>query len=262
MLQHGPGIVITGAGHGIGRALARRMTAEGARVVVNDLDAQACEAVATELGATSVPGDAADSEGVADLVARSHEALGGIDIFFANAGIETGGRDSDEDWQRSWDVNVMSQVRAFRELAPAWLQRGEGRFVATVSAAGLLTMLGAAPYAATKHAALAHAEWLSATYGDRGITVQCLCPQGVRTRMVRLDTAEGQVILGPTLIEPEDVADTVVAALADDRFLILPHPEVQTYYELRARNTDKWLRGMREVQRRVDEHVAGTISDG
>ena len=148
MLQHGPGIVITGAGHGIGRALARRMTAEGARVVVNDLDAQACEAVATEVGAIAAPGDAADSEGVADLVARSHEALGGIDIFFANAGIETGGRDSDEDWQRSWDVNVMSQVRAFRELAPAWLQRGEGRFVATVSAAGLLTMLGAAPYAA------------------------------------------------------------------------------------------------------------------
>lgn len=230
-------------------------------MVVNDLDEHACRLVATELGAVAAPGDAASASGVSELVATAEEALGGIDIFFANAGIETGGRDSDEDWQRSWDVNVMSHVRAFRELAPAWLERGEGRFVATVSAAGLLTMLGAAPYAATKHAALAHAEWLSATYGDRGITVQCLCPQGVRTRMVRLDTAEGQVILGPTLIEPEDVADTVVSALEDDRFLILPHPEVQTYYELRARNTDNWLRGMRELQRRIDDHAAGTSTD-
>jgi NAD(P)-dependent dehydrogenase (short-subunit alcohol dehydrogenase family) len=230
--------------------------------VLNDLDVQACQQVASELAAIAVPGDAADPAGVADLVTRADEALGGIDIFFANAGIETGGRDTDDDWQRCWEVNVMSHVRAFRELAPTWLARGEGRFVATVSAAGLLTMLGAAPYAATKHAALAHAEWLSATYGDRGITVQCLCPQGVRTDMVRLDTAEGRLILGPTLIEPEVVADEVVAALADDRFLILPHPEVQTYYELRARDTDRWLRGMREVQRRVDEYPKGSATDG
>ena len=245
-------VVVTGAGKGIGRALARRLAAEGARVVVNDVDVDACAAVAQEIGAFALPGDAAGADAVIALIAGARSHLGEIDIFFANAGIETGGRDGDEDWQRSWEVNVMSHVRAFRELAPNWLARGRGRFVPTVSAAGLLTMLGAAPYAATKHAALAHAEWLSATYGDKGITVQCICPQGVRTDMVRLDTAEGQLLLAPTLIEPEEVAQVVVEALAGEKFLILPHPEVAKYYELRARHPDRWLQGMRGIQQQID----------
>lgn len=253
----GAGVVVTGAGNGIGRALARRLAAEGARVVVNDLDGEACREVAEEIGGLALPGDAAAADAIDGLISQSRDYLGEIDIFFANAGIETGGRDSDEDWQRSWDVNVMSHVRAFRTLAPEWLERGRGRFIPTVSAAGLLTMLGAAPYAATKHAALAHAEWLSATYGHRGITVQCICPQGVRTAMVRLDTPEGQLILGPTLIEPEDVAEVVVASLADGRFLILPHPEVANYYELRARHPDRWLQGMRGIQQEIDRSRQG-----
>jgi NAD(P)-dependent dehydrogenase (short-subunit alcohol dehydrogenase family) len=249
----GRGVVVTGAGNGIGRALATRLAAEGARVVVNDLDAEACTKVAEDIGGVAAPGDAATVEGVSVLIKTARDALGEIDIYFANAGVETGARDRDDDWQRSWDVNVMAHVRAFRELAPTWLARGEGRFVATVSAAGLLTMLGSAPYSVTKHGALAHAEWLSATYGDRGITVQCICPQGVRTNMLPEDTAAGRVLLGDSVIEPEDVASVVMEALRDDRFLILPHPEVQTYYELRARDTNKWLRGMRRLQQRITE---------
>jgi NAD(P)-dependent dehydrogenase (short-subunit alcohol dehydrogenase family) len=247
-------VVITGAGRGIGRAMAERFAAEGARLAVNDLDADACAAVSADLGALSLPGDASSPDGVARLIADATAGLGGIDVFCANAGIEAGGADTDDAWQRSWDVNVMSHVRAFRALAPTWLERGQGRFVATVSAAGLLMMPGAAAYSATKHAALAHAEWLSATYGDRGITVQVICPLGVRTDMVRLDTPHGALVLGPTLIEPSEVADAVVAGLADDRFLILPHPQVRDFYLARATDTDRWLAGMRRVQAAIDAH--------
>lgn len=249
---NGAGVVITGAGRGIGRALAQRFAAEGAQLAVNDLDADACRAVAAELDAVSLPGDATSAKGADDLVVEATAALGRVDLFCANAGIEAGGADTDDAWQRSWDVNVMGHVRAFRALAPAWLERGEGRFVATVSAAGLLMMPGAAAYSATKHAALAHAEWLSATYGDRGITVQVICPLGVRTDMVRLDTPHGAVVLGPTLIEPADVAEAVMTGLADDRFLILPHPQVRDFYLARASDTDRWLAGMRRVQAAID----------
>ncbi len=242
-------IVITGAGDGIGRALARRFAAAGARLAVNDLDPAACESVAAEVGAMSIPGDAA--AGAAELVHVAAEALDGIDMFFANAGVGTAG-DTDADWALAWEVNVMAHVRAFRALAPAWLDRGQGRFVATVSAAGLLTMLGAAAYSATKHAALAHAEWLSTTYGNRGIVVQALCPQGVRTKLAQVDSPAGQVVLAPTLIEPEDVAETVLSALASREFLILPHPEVRAYYELRAHDTDRWLTGMRHLQEQME----------
>lgn len=248
----GAAVVITGAGRGIGRALAERFAAEGARLALNDLDVDACRVVAAELDAVALPGDATSAEGADDLVGQAVAALGGVDLFCANAGIEAGGADTDDAWQRSWDVNVMGHVRAFRALAPAWLERGEGRFVATVSAAGLLMMPGAAAYTATKHAALAHAEWLSVTYGDRGITVQVICPLGVRTDMVRLDTPHGAVVLGPTLIEPAEVADAVMAGLADDRFLILPHPHVRDFYLARATDTDRWLAGMRRVQAAIE----------
>lgn len=253
------GVVVTGAGRGIGRALAAAFAERGARVVVNDLDDANCRAVADELGAYALPGDAASEAGVAALIAGSTAHLGRIDLFCANAGIAAEGpgvADTDEVWQVSWEVNVMSHVRAFRALAPAWLDRGEGRFLATVSAAGMLMMPAAPAYTATKHAALAHAEWLSATYGHRGVTVQALCPQGVRTDMARTDTPEGAVMLAPTMIETADLLPAVFEALADDRFLILPHPEVAGYERARAGDRDRWLAGMRGIQQEIDRRRA------
>jgi NAD(P)-dependent dehydrogenase (short-subunit alcohol dehydrogenase family) len=251
----GAGVVITGAGHGIGRAMARRLAKEGARVVVNDLDAEAAATVADETGGYAAPGDAASERGVEALLSRAAAELGAIDAYFANAGVAAGtGLDSaEDDWQRSFEVNVMAHVRAARTLVPQWLERGRGRFVATVSAAGLLTMLGGAPYSVSKHAALAHAEWLSATYGHRGITVQCICPQGVRTQMLADAGPAGEVLMAATALEPEDVADVVMDGLRDDRFLVLPHPEVADYYALRATETERWLAGMRKLQRRIDD---------
>lgn len=255
MEVQGAGVVITGAGHGIGRAVARRLAKEGARVVVNDLDAEAAAAVADEIGGYAAPGDAASEQGVDALLSRATADLGAIDAYFANAGVAAGtGLDSaEDDWQRSFEVNVMAHIRAARALVPQWLERGGGRFVATVSAAGLLTMLGGAPYSVSKHAALAHAEWLSATYGHRGITVQCICPQGVRTQMLADAGPAGEVLMAATALEPEDVADVVMEGLRDDRFLVLPHPEVADYYALRATETERWLAGMRKLQRRIDD---------
>jgi NAD(P)-dependent dehydrogenase (short-subunit alcohol dehydrogenase family) len=252
--MEGAGVVVTGAGHGIGRAIAHRLAGGGARVVVNDLDAAAAEKVAGEVGGLAVPGDAAGEEGVHALVAAAIDHLGEIDIYCANAGVATaGGPEAPEDaWALSWDVNVMAHVRASRLLVPRWLERGHGRFVATVSAAGLLTMLGSAPYSASKHAALAYAEWLSATYGHRGVVVQALCPQGVRTRMLEETGAAGDVVLRETALEPEDVAQVLWEALQDDRFLVLPHPEVRDYYAARATDVDRWLAGMRRLQARLD----------
>jgi NAD(P)-dependent dehydrogenase (short-subunit alcohol dehydrogenase family) len=254
----GAGVVITGAGHGIGRAVAGRLAKEGARVVVNDLDAQAAAAVADEIGGYAAPGDAASEQGVEALLSRATADLGAIDAYFANAGVAagTGLESAEDDWQRSFEVNVMAHIRAARVLVPQWLERGGGRFVATVSAAGLLTMLGGAPYSVSKHAALAHAEWLSATYGHRGVTVQCICPQGVRTQMLADAGPAGEVLMAATALEPEDVAEVVMDGLRDDRFLVLPHPEVADYYALRATETERWLAGMRKLQRRIDD--AGT----
>lgn len=252
----GAGVVVTGAGHGIGRALAARMAAQGARVVVNDLDAEAAHAVANEIGGgIAVPGDAASDEGVAELVSKARDHLGKIDVYFANAGIDVGqGLDaSEEDWARALDVNVMAHVRAARQLVPAWLETGGGRFIVTASAAGLLTMLGSAPYSVTKHAAVGFAEWLSATYGHRGVVVQAICPQGVKTRMLEEAGPLQELLSHDTALEPEQVADTVWHAMQDDRFLILPHAEVADYYRLRATDTDRWLGGMRKLQRKLDE---------
>lgn len=257
----GAGVVVTGAGHGIGRAIAERMAAQGARVVVNDLDGEAAQQVATAIGGgIAVPGDAASEEGVAELVATARDHLGKIDVFFANAGIDVGqGLGAPEDdWARAIDVNVMAHVRAARQLVPTWLETGGGRFVVTASAAGLLTMLGSPVYSVTKHAAVGFAEWLSATYGHRGIVVQAICPQGVRTRMLEEAGPLQELLSHDTALEPEQVADTVFHALQDDRFLILPHPEVAEYYKLRAGDTDRWLAGMRKLQRRLDEATGAT----
>ncbi|GAB2662865.1 SDR family oxidoreductase [Saccharopolyspora gloriosae] len=244
-------VVVTGGGNGIGAALSRRFAGQGASVVVNDLDADAARAVAAEVGGLAVPGDAASEQGVADLVGAATERYGRIDLFCANAGVaDAGGPEAEESaWARSLEVNVMAHVRAARAVLPQWLERGEGRFLATVSAAGLLTMLGSAPYAVSKHAALAFAEWMSITYADRGITVQALCPQGVRTNLLDGTGETGKKLLADAAIEPEQVADEVLAALQDDRFLILPHPEVAQYYALRATDPAKWHGGMRKLQR-------------
>jgi NAD(P)-dependent dehydrogenase (short-subunit alcohol dehydrogenase family) len=249
------GVVVTGAGSGIGAALARRFAAEGARLVVNDLDGAAAARVAAEIGGLAVPGDAGAEESVAALVAAARDHLGEIDLFCANAGIEPGGgaHAPEEAWEKAWQVNVMGHVRAARHLLGPWLERGRGHLLATVSAAGLLTHLDSAPYSVSKHGALAFAEWLSATYGDKGLTVQVVCPLGVRTEMYeKIDTAAKDVLSG-TVLEPEQVADAVMEGLADGRFLILPHPEVRDHYAFRATDTDRWLRGMRRLRRRIDE---------
>ncbi|MFJ5224750.1 SDR family oxidoreductase [Streptomyces sp. NPDC088400] len=244
---HGKGVVVTGAGGGIGAALARRFAAEGARVVVNDLDAKKAEAVAAGIDAVAVPGDASL------IVDEARDALGGtVDIYCANAGVGSppGDELSDDDWSAAWDVNVMAHVRAVRGLLPDWLERGSGRFVSTVSAAGLLTMIGAPSYSVTKHGALAYAEWLSLTYRHRGLKVHAICPQGVRTDMLNATGSAGELVLAPTAIEPEAVADALVAAMEEDRFLVLPHPEVAGFYQARAGDPDQWLDTMNRIQQK------------
>ncbi|MFF4826927.1 SDR family oxidoreductase [Streptomyces sp. NPDC001312] len=246
----GAGVVVTGAGGGIGAALARRFAAEGARVVVNDLDADRAASVAGEIGGFAVPGDASEA------VAAARDALGGtVDVYCANAGLGSGGSEAagEEAWAQAWDVNVMAHVRAAEALLPVWLERGSGRFVSTVSAAGLLTMIGAAPYSVTKHGAYAFAEWLSLTYRHRGIKVHAICPQGVRTDMLAATGSAGDLVLQPTAIEPEDVADALLEGIAEDRFLILPHPEVAGFYRARAADPDRWLTNMNHIQRTWEE---------
>ncbi|MDW8807457.1 SDR family NAD(P)-dependent oxidoreductase [Streptomyces scabiei] len=243
----GAGVVVTGAGGGIGAALARRFAAEGARVVVNDLDGDRAKAVADEIGGIAVPGDASA------VVPAAREALGGtVDVYCANAGLASGGTEAADEqvWARAWDVNVMAHVRAAHELLPAWLERGSGRFVSTVSAAGLLTMIGAAPYSVTKHGAYAFAEWLSLTYRHRGVKVHAICPQGVRTDMLTASGSAGDLVLAPTAIDPEDVADALFEGIDQDRFLILPHPEVAGFYQARAAAPDRWLTNMNHIQQK------------
>ncbi|MER6223957.1 SDR family oxidoreductase [Streptomyces sp. 900105755] len=240
-------VVVTGAGGGIGAALARRFAAEGARVVVNDLDGDKAAAVAAEIDGIALPGDASG------IVGAARDALGGsVDVYCANAGLGSGGSEAADAavWESAWDVNVMAHVRAAQELVPEWLERGSGRFVSTVSAAGLLTMIGAAPYSVTKHAAYAFAEWLSLTYRHRGLHVHAICPQGVRTDMLAATGSAGDIVLQPTAIEPEAVADALFKGMAEDRFLILPHPEVADFYRARATDPDRWLTSMNHIQQK------------
>jgi NAD(P)-dependent dehydrogenase (short-subunit alcohol dehydrogenase family) len=250
-------VVVTGAASGIGAALARRFADEGARaVVVADLDGPGAQAVAQTIGgrALGVGCDVADESQVADLVSRAQAAFGPIDLFCANAGVAIGTDESspDAEWDLALAVNVRAHVYAARALLPGWLERGDGYFLATASAAGLLTQIGSAPYAVSKHAAVAFAEWLSITYGDRGIRASCLCPMGVRTPMTAGDgLATDIVATAGTMLEPEQVAAAVVEGLRAERFLILPHPEVQTFFARKADDYDRWLAGMRRLQARV-----------
>lgn len=258
----GRGVVVTGAGRGIGRALAARAAREGARVVVNDLDADACQETAVAIGASALPGDCASNDGVTALVAAATAELGRVDVWFANAGIDGALGDgasegtsldtSEEVWANVHDVNVMAHVRTARALVPRWLEDGGGgRMVFTASAAGLLTMIGSAPYSVTKHAAVAFAEWLSITYGDRGVAVQAICPQGVATRMLQQSGPLQALLSHDTALTPDDVAQAWIDSLDQDRFLVLPHPQVGDYYVARATDTDRWLAGMRRLQARA-----------
>jgi NAD(P)-dependent dehydrogenase (short-subunit alcohol dehydrogenase family) len=257
----GAGIVVTGGGSGIGAALARRFAAEGARVVVNDINGDAAVSVAGSCdrsgGGTAIalPGDAASEDGVEALIAGARAELGEIDIYCANAGIaRTGGPEASErDWADSWNVNVMAHVRAARLLIGPWLERGSGHLICTVSAAGLLATPGAAPYSVTKHAAIGFAEWLSLTHRHRGLTVQALCPMGVRTGMFNGSDPTSEKLLGDSVIMPDQVADVVMEAIADGRFLILPHPQVAGMYSGRAAEPDRWLKGMSKLQQWLED---------
>jgi NAD(P)-dependent dehydrogenase (short-subunit alcohol dehydrogenase family) len=253
MYASGSSAVVTGAAGGIGRAIAHRLATEGFRLVVADLD-PAVETVAAELGAVAVVGDCASAAGVEPLVAAALDALGRVDVFFANAGTDVGrGLDTaDAAWEIALEVNVMAHVRAARLLVPRWLDGGGGRFVVTASAAGLLTMLGSAPYSVSKHAAVAFAEWLRATYGHRGIVVQAVCPQGVRTRMLEEAGPLRDLLSRDRALEPEEVADVIWRALQGNDFLVLPHPEVAGYYRARAADPDAWLAGMGRLQAKLD----------
>ena len=260
--------VVTGGGSGIGRALALRFAREGARgVVVADI--HGADAVAAEIGerALGVECDVADDAQVDALIERTRAAFGPIDVFCANAGIGTGlGIDApDEAWDLILGVNVRAHIIAARKLVPEWLERGEGYFVSTASAAGLLSQIGDAPYTVTKHAAVAFAEWLAITYGERGLRVSCLCPMGVRTPLVEggleLEGDQGLpariVAAAGDLLEPDQVAGDVVEAIRDERFLILPHPEVAEYMRRKGDDHDRWLAGMRRLQAYVSGAAPG-----
>jgi NAD(P)-dependent dehydrogenase (short-subunit alcohol dehydrogenase family) len=244
--------VVTGGGNGIGRALCRRFAAEGAKaIVVADVNAAAARQVADEIGGTAADADVSREADVTALVTQTIARHGGIDLFCSNAGIAVNGDEHtpDAEWARCWDVNVMAHVYAARAVIPHMLERGGGYLLQTVSAAGLLTHPQSATYAVTKHASLAFAEWISMTYGDRGIVVSALCPQGVRTDMLRRAEAEGtrRSFLLDSALEPEQVADDVVKGLDAERFLILPHGEVAEYVRRKASDHDRWLRGMRRL---------------
>lgn len=250
--------VVTGGAKGIGYALAEAFLAEGARaVVVADLDQGLVDDAVASLGdrAHGRAIDVSERRQVHDLVAAVEDEHGPIDLFVSNAGIGTGaGLDADEaTWDRIWRVNTLAHVHAAEAVLPSMLARGEGYLLSTASAAGLLTQIGDLPYSVTKHAAVATAEWLAVTYGDRGIKVSCLCPQGVNTDLLSggLDHDSVATVKAQGVIEPAEVAAAVVDGLRDERFLILPHPEVATYYERRATDPDRWLGGMRRLQARI-----------
>lgn len=242
--------IVTGAGSGIGRAMATRFIQEGARqVVIADLHAESLTTLAAEIGARAIKTDVANEQEVIHLIRTVEQDYGQIDLLCNNAGIGVGGgpETPNEDWQRIWEINVMAHIYATRAALPDMLKRGQGYILNTASAAGLLTQIGSAPYAVTKHAAVAYAEWLAVTYGARGIKVSALCPQAVRTAMTA--NIEGGGVAGVDgMMEPEELCDTVIETLDAETFLVLPHKEVLTYMQRKANDYDRWIRGMMRLQ--------------
>lgn len=242
--------VVTGAAGGIGRALAQALAAAGAKkVVCADVDEAGAQATAAPIDGVARRVDVASEADIQALVEETEAQVGPIDLFCSNAGIITpGGPEVDNaSWQRIWDINVMAHVLAARHVVPRMIARGGGYLLNTASAAGLLSQVGSAPYAVTKHAAVGLAEWLALTYGDDGIKVSVLCPQAVRTNMTRGHEDGVASING--MLEPEAVAQACLKTIADETFLVLPHPEVLQYMRNKTDNYDRWLGGMRKLNR-------------
>jgi NAD(P)-dependent dehydrogenase (short-subunit alcohol dehydrogenase family) len=247
-------VVVTGGARGIGRALATRFASAGAEaVVVADVDLAGASAVAGEIHGTAMRCDVSREADVKNLIDQVEAGHGRIDIFCSNAGIAVGGgpEAADDQWQRIWDVNVMSHVFVARHVLPGMLKRGEGYLLGTVSAAGLLNHVFAAPYGVTKAAALSLFEWLSIAHGDQGIRVSCLCPQGVKTDMLAAERKLGLNFLTENALEPDAVAEIVLRGVHDEKFLILPHPEVAEYFRRKAEDYDRWLKGMRRLRAKI-----------
>jgi NAD(P)-dependent dehydrogenase (short-subunit alcohol dehydrogenase family) len=248
--------VVTGGASGIGAALARALAAAGAAgVVVCDLDEAGARAVAGGLPAPAlgVGADAADEAAIARVVHEAEERFGPVDVFCANAGVAVGeGLGEEAEWDRALGVHVRGHVRAARLLVPGWLERGEGLFLATASAAGLLSQIGSAPYAVTKHATVAFAEWLAITYGERGVQVACLCPLGVDTPMIVGDSPMLETVRrSGAVLTPDAVAAAALDAVRARRFLVLPHPEVQEYRAQKVARPERWIAGMQRLQASV-----------
>ncbi len=247
-------IVVTGGARGIGRALANRFAqARAQAVIVADLDLDGASAVAQEIGGTAVQCDVSHESDVKRLVDRVEADHGRIDIFCSNAGIAVGGgpEATNDQWQHIWDVNLMSHVFVARHALPGMLNRHEGYILGTVSAAGLLNHVFAAPYGVTKAAALSLFEWLSIAHGAQGIRISCLCPQGVKTDMLAAERRLGLDFLTANALEPEAVAEIVLQGIHDERFLILPHPEVAEYFHRKADDYDRWLKGMQRLRAKI-----------
>ena len=252
--------VVTGAAGGIGEAIARRYAKEGAKgVVVADRDAGRLDAVARDIKGVAVACDVAKEADIRHLVAEAERHYGPVDIFFSNAGIGRGGHEDalDKDWADSWAIHVMAHVYAARALVPGMLARKSGYLLNTASAAGLLTSLGSAPYGVTKHAAVALAEWLAITYGDRGIHVSCVCPGAVDTAMLRAATGDATksstAIGGGDVLSPDEAAARIIAGVTEGRFLIYTHPDMQELVVRKAAEPDRWIRGMRKLWARTQE---------
>lgn len=244
-------VVVTGGASGIGRAMARRFAAEGAaHVAVADMNEEGARAVAEEIGGSARKIDVGVEDEIVSLIEATESSAGPIDLFCSNAGIGLGGGldSTNAQWQRIWDVNVMAHVYAARHLVPRMILRGGGYLLNTASAAGLLSQIGNVTYAVTKHAAVALAEWIAITHGNEGIKVSVLCPQAVRTAMTA--GRERGVASVDGMLEPEQVVETVIEALDEERFLVLPHPEVLQYMQRKTADYDRWLNGMRRLKER------------
>ena len=248
-------VVVTGAGSGIGRALVVRFKAEGAKHVVSvDINPESAEQTADLIGDRSFEADVSNENDVVRLIKMTEEEVGQIDLFCSNAGIGLG-KDlhsaTNEDWQKSWDINVMSHVYAARHLVPRMIERGGGYFLNTASAAGVLNQIGSATYGVTKHAAVGFGEWLAIHHKHEGIKVSMLCPQAVRTAMYRQGTDSSAVAGVDGVMEPEELADVVVRELEKESFMILPHPMVLEYMRNKTSNYDRWISGMHKLMRKI-----------